>query len=351
MTPPGGATGEASALAERATVRLKPRRRGRLRTAFDRHPLAALVGALAVAAAVLLVLRGFTPVAQVTVNGLVAGSYFALGAAGLTLVYGVLRLINFAHGDMLTFGAYITIVGTGLLSLPFVVAALLGIAATALIALGFEGAIWGPLRRRQAKALQMILAAIGLAFVIRHTIQLVAGTNPRTVGVDVTSTVSAGGITIGTAQLGVLAAGYTVLVLLGLMLRYTMLGKQLRALSDDPELAETTGIDTRRLVRVTQLLAGGLAGLAGALFAASIGVITPNVGFFLLLSLFAATILGGIGNAFGALAGGIALGVMQEWSTLLFDARWKVAVGFLVLVAMLIVRPQGLLGRTRVAAR
>jgi neutral amino acid transport system permease protein len=348
MTSTEGAVTDAAA---RAYARA---RFGRLRTvadALDRHPGRVLLTALAIAAAALAVHSGVTPLAQVTVNGLVAGAYFALGAAGLTLVYGVLRLINFAHGDMLTFGAYMTLLGTIGLGLPFLVAVLIGVAATAAVALGFEKAIWGPLRRRKAKALQMILAAIGLAFVIRHSIQLVTGTNPRGLGVDVTGSIALAGIRIGKTQLLVLAVGYAVLLALGLMLRYTLLGKQLRALSDDPALAETSGIDTGRLVVVTQLLAGGLAGLAGALFGASIGVITPNVGFFLLLFLFAATILGGIGNAFGALAGGIALGLMQEWSTLLVEARWKAAVGFVILILVLIVRPQGLFGRARVAAR
>jgi len=347
MIPRGGLTDGAV----RAYARGRMRGLRALIDALDRHPGRVFLIGLAVIAAALALRSGVTPFAQVTVNGLVAGAYFALGAAGLTLVYGVLRLINFAHGDMLTFGAYITLLGTIGLGLPFLAAAALGVTATSALALGFEKAIWGPLRRRHAKALQMILAAIGLAFVIRNTIQLVAGTNPRGVGVDVTGSIALGGVRIGKTQLLVLVVGYAALVALGLMLRYTLLGKRLRALSDDPMLAETSGIDTGRLVVVTQLLAGGLAGLAGALFAASIGVITPNVGFLLLLFLFAATILGGIGNAFGALAGGVALGLMQEWSTLLVEARWKSAVGFVVLILVLIVRPQGLFGRVRVGAR
>jgi neutral amino acid transport system permease protein len=342
---------EAEAADARPRGRRSLHRRSAVAAALDRHPARVLLGALAATALVLALLNGIAPLVQVTVNGLVVGSYFALGAAGLTLVYGVLRLINFAHGDMLTFGAYMALLGTATLGAPFLLAAGIAVVATALLALSFEGAIWRPLRRRRAGHLQMILAAIGLAFVIRHTIQLVTGTNPRSLGVDVVGSIAVLGIRIGRTQLIVLAVGYAVLVALGLMLRYTMLGKQLRGLSDDPALAEVSGIDTGRLVLVTQLMAGGLAGLAGALFGASIGVITPNVGFFLLLSLFAATILGGIGNAFGALAGGIALGLMQEWSTLVVEARWKVAVSFVVLILVLIVRPQGLFGRAKVAVR
>jgi neutral amino acid transport system permease protein len=124
-------------------------------------------------------------------------------------------------------------------------------------------------------------------------------------------------------------------------------GKQMRALSDSVDLAETTGIDTGRVILITWVFAGAAAGLAGVLYAASIGSFTPDFGSLLLLSLFASVILGGIGNAYGALAGGIVLGLVQEWSTLLVDARWKVAIGFGILILVLIVRPQGIFGRAR----
>jgi neutral amino acid transport system permease protein len=137
-----------------------------------------------------------------------------------------------------------------------------------------------------------------------------------------------------------------VLVAVGLMLRYTLLGKRMRALSDDLDLAETAGIDTRRVILYTWVFAGTLAGLAGVL-AAAITSLYPELGFELLLPIFAAVILGGIGDAFGALAAGLVLGVVTEWSTLIIDARWKTAVGFLVLVIVLIVRPQGSFGRAK----
>jgi neutral amino acid transport system permease protein len=132
-----------------------------------------------------------------------------------------------------------------------------------------------------------------------------------------------------------------------LTLRQTMLGKQMRALSDNFDLAEVTGIDTDRIVLATWVFAAGLAGLAGVLLVAAIGSMTINIGFFVLLSLFAAVIVGGIGNAYGALVGGMVIGLAQEWSTLVLDARWKVAVGFAVLIGVLIVRPQGIFGRER----
>ncbi len=130
------------------------------------------------------------------------------------------------------------------------------------------------------------------------------------------------------------------------MLRFSLLGKRMRALSDDLELAETAGVDTRRVILYTWIFAGALAGLAGVL-AGSITTVYPEMGFELLLPIFAAVILGGIGDAFGALAAGLVIGVMTEWSTLLIDARWKTAVGFLVLIIVLIVRPQGIFGKAK----
>lgn len=332
-----------TALEERATAPAGARLR--------LHPLVWMLVALGVFAVVLSALAGPLRLAQVTVNGLVAGSYFALGAAGVSLIYGVLRLVNFAHGDFLTLGAYVVVLGGVMLGAPVWVAAIPAILTVALVALGLETVIWRPMRRRRAGTLQMLLAAIGVAFVVRFTIQLFAGTHQRSLGVDVVSSVEFLGIRIGLTHFFVLMVGYTAMAALGLMLRFTTLGKQLRALSDSRELAETSGIATHRLAVVTQVLAGGLAGLAGVLYGAALGVVNPNLGFFLLLSLFAATILGGIGNPFGALAGGVALGLAQEWATLLIDARWKVAVGFLILVVMLVVRPQGILGRIRAADR
>jgi neutral amino acid transport system permease protein len=131
-----------------------------------------------------------------------------------------------------------------------------------------------------------------------------------------------------------------------LMLRWTLIGKSMRALSDSFDLAEVSGVDTRRIVVFTWLLAGGLAGLAGVL-AAIYTTLTPNMGWFLLLSVFAAVVLGGIGDAYGALLGGFTLGLAQEWSTNFLEPTYKEAVGFLVLIIVLLVRPQGIFGRAR----
>lgn len=311
------------------------------------NPPAVAAGMVGLAFCVLLTVYGLEALAQRTVNGLVSASYFALGAVGLTLVYGVLRLVNFAHGDLLTFGAYMAFVANVSAGAPLIVAVLFAVVATAALGAAAELVLWRPMRARGAGLLQLLLIAIGLAFVLRNGIQLFAGTEPRSLRVDVTDSVVLLGLRIGETELISVVVGFAVLVLVGLMLRYTSLGRQMRALADDFELAEVTGIDTGRVVIFTWIFAAGLAGLAGVLYTAALGTMTPNLGFLLLLSLFAAVILGGIGNAYGALAGGVVLGLAQEWSTLFLEARWKIAVGFVILILVLIVRPQGIFGRER----
>lgn len=306
----------------------------------------ALLGGAAVVVLILIAVKGYQPAAQATANGLVAGTYFALGAVGLALVFGVLRLVNFAHGDFLTFGAYAALLANAFFRLPIIVATAIAIVATALLGAILELAIWRPMRARRAGGLQLLLIAIGLAYVIRNGIQIAAGAEPRSLHVDVTSAVSfMGGIRLGTTELTVVLIGLVVLLLVAIMLSVSRLGKEMRALADNVSLAEVAGVDTGRVIIATWLVAGGLAGLAGVLVAAAVGVLTPQFGFQLLLSLFAATVLGGIGNAYGALAGGLLLGLTQEWSTLFIDPRWKLAVGFAILILTLLIRPNGLLGR------
>lgn len=331
--------------AEAGTTENRHRRLSRLGAGVNVSPPLVAVLIVAVIAVVLIATQGLRPFGQTTVNGLISASYFALGAVGLTLVYGTLKLVNFAHGDLLTLGAYVAFVANVSLGLPILVAVLCSVAGVAAFGVASERVMWRPMRAKGAGLLQLLIMALGLAFVIRYTIQLFAGTQPRSLEVDVTSTTSLVGLTIGQTQLIVVAVGFAVLLAVGAALRFTSLGRQMRALADNFELAEVAGINTDRVVLATWIFAAGLAGLAGVLYTAAIGNMTPNLGFFLLLSLFAAVILGGIGNAYGALAGGVLLGLTQEWSTLLIDARWKIAVGFVILILALVVRPQGLFGR------
>jgi neutral amino acid transport system permease protein len=318
----------------------------RLKDAADRHPAAAALIVLAAVVVVMIGAKGLHAVAQSSLNGLSTGAIYALGAIGLTLVYGILKLVNFAHGDFLTFGAYMAYLVNVTWGMPLALGILFAMLTTAIMAIAFETVLWRPMRSRGAGLLQLLLTSIGLALVIRSVIQYFWSTDIRVLDVNSVATVSFLGLRIGRTQLIVIAIGFVVLIGVGLMLRNTLLGKRMRALSDNLDLAETAGIDTGRVILYTWLLAGALAGLAGVLDGA-VTSLSPNFGFDLLLPIFAAVIVGGIGDAYGALAGGMLLGLITEWSTLFIDAKWKIAVGFAALIVALIVRPQGIFGRAR----
>ncbi|WP_320670478.1 branched-chain amino acid ABC transporter permease [Patulibacter defluvii] len=308
------------------------------------RPLLITAAAIVAVSLALIIGEGLHGWGQASVNGLVSGSYVALGAVGLTLVYGTLKLTNFAHGDMLTFGAYAALLGKVTLGLPFIAAVAFGLAASAILGLLFELGMWRPMRRKGAGAFQLMLMSLGLAFVLRYGIQFIAGTENKNYGIDTTAVVEILDLRLARVELIVMIVGVVLILATAVILARTTLGRQMRALSDNSALAETTGIDTARIVSVTWLFAAGAAGLAGVLAAMAANSFTPEFGFRLLLSLFAAVILGGIGNAYGALVGGLLIGLVQEWSTLLVDANWKIAIGFAVLILMLIVRPQGIFG-------
>jgi neutral amino acid transport system permease protein len=318
----------------------------RLREAANRRPALAALVILGVIVVVLVAAQGLHDVAQTGLNGLSLGAIYALGAVGLTLVYGILRLVNFAHGDFLTFGAYMAYLVNVTWGMPLVLGIFFAMVTTALLGVFLERVMWGPMRARGGGVLQLLLMSIGLALVIRYVVQYIWGTDIRSLDVNVTATVEFLGVRLGRTSLIVIVVGIVVLLSIGLMLRYALLGKRMRALSDNLDLAETAGIDTSRVILYTWIFAGGLAGLAGVM-AGAVTDVRPEMGFALLLPIFAAVILGGIGDAFGALAAGLVLGVVIEWSTLVIDARWKVFVGFVVLILALIIRPQGIFGSAK----
>lgn len=289
---------------------------------------------------------------QLVVNGTVAGSVVALGAVGVSLVYGILRIVNFAQGDYLTVGAYTAVLvstsGLGMIAAT----ALAGIAGLVL-AVGLEFVLWRPLRRRGAKFMSLFIASIGLALVLRNMIFLVATAEPRSYPVDVFQVYAVGPIRISKTQAVAVVVAMVTISLASVLLARTMLGKSMRALADDTVLAAVAGIEVDRVILATWALSGALAGVAGVLAALVQTSFDPNVGFGILLPVFAAVVLGGIGSAYGALVGGLAIGIVTEastWSALAggVDPVYKPVVAFAVLIVALLLRPQGLFGRTRI---
>ena len=291
---------------------------------------------------------------QLVANGLVTGSIYAIAAVSVSLVYGILRLVNFAYGDFMAFGALVAFGVNGPLHQSMVVAALAGMAATAALSLVLDAVLWRPLRARRAGFMSLFLASIGLALVLRQALLLAAGSAPRSYAVNPYRVFVLGSVRLSEAQVIAIATAAGTIVLVGLFLALTTWGRVLRAMADDRALAAVSGIDVGSATRMTWLISGLLAGLAGVLAALVEYSFDPNFGFQLLLPVFAAVVLGGIGSAYGALLGGLALGLAQEVSTWSGFAGgvnpvYKPVVAFAVLAFALLIRPQGFFGQATVA--
>jgi branched-subunit amino acid ABC-type transport system permease component len=291
---------------------------------------------------------------QLVANGLVTGSVYAIAAVGVSLVYGILRLVNFAYGDLMAFGALVAYGVNGPLHQSMVVAALAAMVATAALSVALDVVLWKPLRTRGAGFMSLFLASIGLALILRQLLLLIAGSGPKSYRINPYRVFVLGNVRLSEAQVITIATAAGTIVAVALFLALTTTGRVLRAMADDRALAAVAGIDVGRATRIAWIISGLLSGLAGVLAALVEYSFDPNFGFQLLLPVFAAVVLGGIGSAYGALAGGLALGLAQEVSTWSGFAGgvnpvYKPVVAFAVLAVALLVRPQGLFGQARVA--
>jgi len=278
--------------------------------------------------------------AQLIVNGIAVGSIIALAAVGLTLTYGILRLSNFAHGDFMTLGAYLTLLANGT-GLNIWLSMLVGGAATVAGVLLTEKLIWAPMRSRRATSTTLMIISIGLALFIRNGIILLWGGDNNSYALPVPTAIDFFGVKIAFYRL--LVVGVTLLAILGLhyLLQNTKIGKAMRAVADDIDLARVSGINVDRVVLWTWIIAGSLTAFGGGMYGL-ITAVRPNMGWFLILPMFAAIILGGIGNPYGAIAGALVIGIVQEVSTYWLPTEYKLAVALVMMILVLLFRPQGI---------
>jgi neutral amino acid transport system permease protein len=288
---------------------------------------------------------------QLALNGIITGTILALTGVGATLVFGIQRIANFAHGEYLTFGAYVGLVLNAALGLNLVAAALGAVLATALLALLLHLLVLKPLSGRGLIVTSLV--TVGLGLMLRNTVFMVAGPEIQKLDIDQRVVYDLGLARISPGQAVAIAITLIVAPAVALFLARTRLGKSMRAVADNRELAAVSGIDVGRIGAYVWLLAGGLAGIGGMLFAAVQGTFDPNLGYQVLFLIFTTVVLGGIGSAYGALVGGFVLGLAMELSTWSgfaggLEARFKPVLAFAVLIGLLLYRPQGLFGRARV---
>ncbi|WP_370325222.1 branched-chain amino acid ABC transporter permease [Euzebya sp.] len=296
--------------------------------------------------------RSFTDqlgsVPQLTLDGIKLGSIIAITAIGLSLIFGTTGLINFAHGELVTLGAVVAFFFNASAGGPRWHLLLAVVPAVLVGALGgatLETAVWRPLRRRGVGLISMLVISIGLMFVIRNVILIVYGGGTRPFAdYNIQSAIRFAGVAIPPRDLAIIVISLVVLVGVGLMLNRTRIGKALRAVADNRDLAESSGIDVERVIRFVWLLGGGLAAFGGVLLG-STEQVNQNMGFNLLLLMFAGIILGGIGTAYGAMVGSLIVGIVSQVSTAFFSVQLKFVWALLILIIVLLIRPQGLLGR------
>ncbi len=277
---------------------------------------------------------------QAAADGVVVGAMVGLAALGLTLVWAVERFPNIAQGDTLTLAAYLTFGLSVGAQLPIVPAAVLAVGGTTLAVQAAYQTAFRPLRT--SPRVTLLVASIGVALVIRAIVSLVWGTRLQSYDLPVRRAISLGLFHVSLVDIVILV---TVLGLVGAVywiLYRSRAGIEMRAVADVPDLARVTGIDTRRVLRFTWLLSGFVTAVAGVLLGAKIGL-TPLLGWNLLLAAFAATVLGSVGHPLGAIAGGFVLGLAMELSTVFISPTFKEAIAFVILAAVLLFRPRGLL--------
>ncbi|MEE9301505.1 MAG: branched-chain amino acid ABC transporter permease [Alphaproteobacteria bacterium] len=285
-----------------------------------------------------------TEVLQLLIYGIVLGSIITLGAVGLSLIYGIVRFANFAHGDMMTAGAYFAFFFVVTLELPMFVGFPLAMAGGALLAVALDRVLFRRLRRTSPVVL--LISSFGVALMLRAAIQLVWGPSVQVYEAGIEFPIRFLGLGIKPDQLHILGGSVVIVVALHLFLQRSRTGKAMRAMSDNAALARVSGIDTERVILWTWVIGAALTAAAGV-FLAIDTQLHPVMGWRLLLPVFAAAILGGIGKPYGALAGGMVIGIAQEMSTLVITPDYKPAIAFAIMVVMLILRPAGLLGARR----
>ncbi len=294
---------------------------------------------------------------QTIVNGLTLGSVYALIALGYSMVYGILKLLNFAHGDVYMVGAYVGYIGLiGLIPLaggmlnPWViilVMILMAMAGTAVLGVAIERYAYRPLRN--APRIAPLISALGVSFVLQNLVQLIAGPRPYNYGsgtlIPVESNLIIGDVRIHYSR--ILVIGTTILLMLALtyIVRGTRLGRAMRAVAMDTDAAAMMGVEVDRVIMITFLIGSALAGAAGVLVGVVFFTIRHTMGFIAGLKGFTASVVGGIGSVPGAVLGGLLIGMAEAFASVYISVTFKDVVAFVILVIALLLRPSGLLGR------
>ena len=277
------------------------------------------------------------------VNGLQSGSIYALVALGYSMVYGIILLLNFAHGDIIMIGAYVVFYAMTSFSLPPLAAVLLAVIACTLLGALIEKIAYTPLR--SAPRLSLLITAIGVSFLLENGAQLVFGAGAKNVPSFIDGGVQIGGVYLSYVSVVTILLSVASMLVLTCLVQKTKLGKAMRAVSEDMGAAQLMGISLNRTISFTFAVGSALAGIGSVLYICAYGQASPTMGSMLGLKAFVAAVLGGIGSIPGAMIGGFVIGLLEALVTAVGLSTWKDGVVFAVLIVVLLVKPTGILGR------
>ena len=280
---------------------------------------------------------------QQMVNSLNLGAMYSLLAIGYTMVYGIIKLINFAHGEIFMCGAFFTWWFMTSFAVPFPIAALMGIMLSTVVGIGVERIAYRPLRN--APRFAVIISVLGMSIFLQNMARIIWGAESQTFEIDFdVAPIIIGNVVIPIKKAFILATSFVLMFFLGLYVKKTYIGKAMRAAAADPEAAEMMGININAVIVLTFAIGSAMGAVAGILFAINYNSIDPFMGFNAGLKAFTAAVLGGIGNIYGAMIGGILLGLFEGIGAGYISSMYRDAFAFGVLIMVLIFRPEGLLG-------
>ena len=280
---------------------------------------------------------------QQMVNALNLGAMYSLLAIGYTMVYGIIKLINFAHGEIFMCGAFFTWWFMTSFAVPFPIAALMGIMLSTVLGIAVERIAYRPLRN--APRFAVIISVLGMSIFLQNMARIIWGAESQTFEVDFdVAPIIIGNVVIPIKKAFILATSFVLMFFLGLYVKKTYIGKAMRATAADPEAAEMMGININAVIVLTFAIGSAMGAVAGILFAINYNSIDPFMGFNAGLKAFTAAVLGGIGNIYGAMIGGILLGLFEGIGAGYISSMYRDAFAFGVLILVLIFRPEGLLG-------
>ncbi len=275
--------------------------------------------------------------------GLVTASVLAIAAVGLTLQFGVTNYVNFAYGDFLTLGAYLTWTFNGGLGWNFWLSLVVGSLLVGAIALAISQLILEPFVRKGGPLLHILIVTFGLSLILANVILAVWGADYKEYNVALETPLNIGPLILTGDQLGIIALSAGVMLAVHLALTRTRVGKAMRALSDNKSLASVSGIPTGRITALAWVISGTFAGLGGGVLALNVVTFDSSLGVTFLFVIFASVILGGIGKPYGAMLGALVIGMAVEISAVFLPSQYKLDVAFLILIIILLIRPQGIL--------